>query len=233
MLFHARKFEQYLAVLFKLLDVGGNDAKLVDTGAEHVGRAAHTVFYLLLERVLGCVKALAAFHLVLEHNREVALRVELAVFVAEYVDIVGTLVDAGYRVGVGDGGVEVGVAFRVGHRAEDVGNGNLKCHVHTALEVETEAYGEFLYFVESVAEINFFVSDVLDVLAIGFTFSFRRVVVLGCLGGCIFLGLALPVVGHHGERKVEEADEHHEDGYHTGNNTSQRSFALHCVKVVY
>ncbi len=39
MLFHTRKFEKDLTILFKFLDIRSHNAKLVDTVAEHVGRA--------------------------------------------------------------------------------------------------------------------------------------------------------------------------------------------------
>ena len=49
MLLHTGKLEENLTVLLKFLNVGGNDTKLVDTCAEHVGRAAYAVLNFLLE----------------------------------------------------------------------------------------------------------------------------------------------------------------------------------------
>ncbi len=166
--------------------------------------------------------------MVLEHDREVAGGVELAVLVTEDVDEVVALGGAGNRVGVVDSLLEIGVALGVGHRAENVGHRYLKGDVHTSLEVEAESHAEFLYFVECVAEIDFFVSDVLDVLAVSLAVRFGTVAGLGRFGQCILVGFVLIVVGHHGERKVEQADQHQKNRDDSGHNASQSSFALHC-----
>ena len=77
MLFHTGEFEKNLTVFFKLLDVWSHHAELVDTAAEHIGRAADTVFYLAAQSSLDGSVVVAALNLVLEHHGEVALRSSL------------------------------------------------------------------------------------------------------------------------------------------------------------
>ena len=151
-LFNARKFKKNLSVLFKLLDVGGNHAKLVDTVAEHVGGRVHAVLYLLLYCCFDLVGALAALGHVFEHYGHVGARLHLLVLFEECRYIVAGLGALHYRVGCSEYTVECLVVFGIGDRAQNVGHAYLEDYVHTSFQVEAEAYAHLLYLIECIAE---------------------------------------------------------------------------------
>ncbi len=220
MLLHARKLKQYLAVLFKLLDVGSHNAELVDTVAEHVGRRAYTVFHLLLQSRFGCLIAVAALHLILEHHRQIALRVEFAVLLAEDRHVVVAAGGLHHGVSLRYGCLEVGIAVGVGHGAQYVWHRHLKRHIHAALEVEAQAHAEFLNFGEGVAEIDFLSGNRIDIALVSHSVTVGIDACVACHAGRISLGLVLMMVGHQSEGDVEEANEHQEDGDDTGHDAS-------------
>ena len=168
MFLDTRELEKDLAVVFKLLDVGSDDAELVDTGAEHVCGAADAVFDLLLEGSLGSLVVFAAFNLILEDDGEVAGRIKLTVFLAEYCHVVVGTGGFHHRVGAVDGSFEIGVAFGVCHGAENVGDRDLKRHVHAAFEVEAEANSEFLGLGVGVAQPDCLTGNRIDVVLVSF-----------------------------------------------------------------
>ena len=228
MLFDARKLKKNLTVFFKLLNVGGHDAELVDTGAQNVCRRADAVFDLLTQSRADGFFRVAALDLILEKNCQVALRVESLILGDEEVDIVVRAGCLGNAVGGCDGAFEVGIAFAVGHGTQNVGHRNLKRHVHAAFEVEAEAYAEFLNFVESVAEPNLVVGDILEIFALGKSVGVFVAAFLGGLFLSILLSFALIVVSHKSKREIEKADEDQEDGYDASHPATHVSFALHC-----
>ena len=218
-LFHAGKLQKDLTVVFKLLDVGRYHTKLVDTGAEHIGRGAHAILYLLLESALHSLRTVAALGLLAEHHSEVARGIKATVFAAESAHIVVGLGGAHHRVGGMESRFKVRVAFGIGHRAEDVGHRYLKGDVHAALEVKAQPYAELLNFIESITEVDGLLGDGVDVALVGHSIGVGTCVAVA-LGCRKLLSVGLVMIGHHGKREIEQADEHQEYGYDAGYDTS-------------
>ena len=159
--FHTGEFQKNLAVvILQHLDVGRYNAICVDTAAEHVGRGVvNTVLDFRFKRGGYLFVALAGFYNRAEHHREIGAVVELAVLVYECAHVVRRVVAPDNRVGVGKGLVECRVGICVFHGAEHVGHGNLKNHVHTAFEVESETHAPLLHFVVVVAQPDGLLAD--------------------------------------------------------------------------
>ena len=92
MFLNTRKFEKNLTVFFKFLNIGSHNTKLVDTGAEHICRTAHTVLHFLFEGIFNSIDIVATLYLILEYHGKIALRVKLAILIAEDVNKISTLV---------------------------------------------------------------------------------------------------------------------------------------------
>ena len=158
--FDTREFKKDLTVFFlKHLDVGRNNTILVDTSAEHVRRVVDAVVDLFFKFGLNGFVVVATADGVLEEHREVGLAVDVAIFLAESADVVVCFMFGDEGIGCCEGFFKSRVVFDACHRTDDVGHRHLENHVHTALEVEAEAYAHALYFVECVAQIDFFFSD--------------------------------------------------------------------------
>ena len=168
--FHTGELEKDLTILaLKHLDVGRNHTELVDTVAEHVGgRVVYTVFDLCLEGRTHGVVACTAGYDILKYHREVGLRFGLTVELDKAAYEVVALVRSHHLVGTLDSGLECRVGVTGFHRAEHVGHVYLKDNVHTALEVEAEAYTPFAYIIECVKTgIHFLFAERVHVVLVG------------------------------------------------------------------
>ncbi len=126
--------------------------------------------------------------------------------------------------------------YRVGiaglHAAHHVGHIDLEDNVHTALKVETEANAPFANLIESVgAHIHFLVAEGVHVVLVGLVVGCVVVVTRFCYG--IGGSLVLVLVRNECEREVEQTHQYQENGYDTGYDAAQISFALHVKFMVY
>ena len=235
-LLDARQLKQNAARALQLLDVGGHNAKLVDTGAQHlvavVDHRVHLVGEVALDLVgIGIGVVFHLLHVAEELIQVVFIRcpVELLQLVAERLHIL--VLSRAVVLDIGDCLVEILVLrCGIGQSFQNVGHRNLQGDVHTALQVQTQAELLLAHLLECVvAQPHLLLGDFAHIIVVGPLIGVVRHVGAADVGHChgLLLALGLVVVGHKRERKVERTNKNQCNGYNFN-----KTFSLH-VSIIY
>ena len=235
---HTRQFDEDLAGIAHLLDVGLGDAETVDTVTEHVEGVVHGALCLAADHVHnfpvgGFGLDLVAEFVGAEHLCHAAGGGHLVPGFLEQADEVLAGV---YVIGLclGQGGNEIRVRAVAGESLHQVFQLHLQHYVHTTLEVQTQVDFLLLDALVSVSEEHFlradgvYIGPVSDVgHGVGYEFADLRGDVVSFykllrLLLCILGSLPLLNTGNHREGELPDACNGKQDS-----NKSDPTFALH------
>ena len=188
-LFDTRQLDQDTARLSQLLDVRLYNTEAVDTRTEHVERVLNSAVHFLADNFLYFFVGRGQRHFVLqlegrEDRSQLSVRVNLFVrFDKEGYEVssAGFLFLTSARQSL----FVVRCFVVAAERVEDVRNGYLHRHVHTALEVQTEVNLFLTALFERVTKPNFLGSNRVQIL-----------ILLNCITCRILLRSLVIVAGH-------------------------------------
>ena len=220
-LFDTRKLDEDTARLSKFLDVRLYHTEAVDTRTEHVERVLNSAIHFLADNFLYFFVGRGQGYFVLQlESREDRSQLSVRVHFFVRFDEKGYEISTAGFLFLASARQSLFVVRRLvvsAERIEDVRNGYLHRHVHTALEVQTEVNLFLTTLFERVTKPNFLGSNRVQIL-----------ILLNCITCRILLRSLVIVAGHERERQIEGA---YQRKAHRQN--SNKSFVLHNCFVVF